>query len=185
MAGRGHCKHLWSMVVCGRCKHLGRVVVGGQCQYILRVVLSGPCQSLWKALAKMDFTEFLLPQCFRQKGTSKPSRRFGGQTKVYQKIVCWYIADYKAFKNKFTSVLFSSNPGKTFSFFHLEKLTEKWNCFPYIILLSNDKVQIDKFISFKYGEMTTFKGSLWYLLWCGKSFYVLILLINKEADFDQ
>ena len=31
--------------------------------------------------------------------------------KFYQKTVCQYIADYKAFKNKFPSVLFSSNPG--------------------------------------------------------------------------
>lgn len=95
----------------------------------------------------MEFTEFL-----HRKKQAGLAEDLTARQKFYQKTVC----QYKAFKNKFLSVLFSSNPGNTFSFFQLGKLTEKWNCFPDIILLSNDMVQIDKFISFRYGEMTTF-----------------------------
>lgn len=84
-----------------------------QCQYLLRVVLGGPCQSLWKALAKMEFTEFLLQQCFTKKETSRPNRRFGGQTKVLSKM----FVSTKHLKINFLQFYFLQIQATPFSFF--------------------------------------------------------------------
>lgn len=155
MVGRGH-KHIWSMVVGGHREHIWREVVGSSVSTYWGWCWVDLVSPFGKLLLKWNSQKFCFHSVLHRKKQAGLVEDLAARQKFYQKTVCQYIADYKAFKNKFPSVLFSSNPGKTFSFFQLGKLTEKWNCFSDIILLSNDKVLIDKLLSLRYGEMTTF-----------------------------
>lgn len=85
MVGRGR-KHIWSMVAGGHCEHIWRAVVGNSVSTYWGWCWVDLASPFGRLLLKWTSQNFCFHSVLgRKKHACRPSRRFGGQTKVLSK----------------------------------------------------------------------------------------------------